>query len=93
MTLVYKYLLFPQMPQHKISNSVFCESSITGITGTNTITGITGEPRQLPVLSFKTTGSWKTKLLLQLTSAKIVYITYYHEERFLWIFQQYIPLM
>ena len=29
MILVYKYLILLQMPQHKISNSVFCESSIT----------------------------------------------------------------
>ena len=32
MILVYKYLIFLQMPQHKISNSVFCESSITCVT-------------------------------------------------------------
>ena len=42
--LVYKYLIFLQMPQHKISNSVFCESSITCVTC---------EPRKLPVLALK----------------------------------------
>ena len=44
MLLVYKYLIFLQMPQHKISNSVFCESSITCVTC---------EPRNLPVLALK----------------------------------------
>ena len=44
MILVYKYLIFLQMPQHKISNSIFCESSIT--CGTC-------EPRKLPVLDLK----------------------------------------
>ena len=44
MILVYKYPIFLQMPQHKISNSIFCESSIT--CGTC-------EPRKLPVLALK----------------------------------------
>ena len=44
MILVYKYLIFLQMPRHKISNSVFCESSITCVTC---------EPRKLPVLALK----------------------------------------
>ena len=46
MILVYKYmyLIFLQVPQHKISNSVFCESSITCVTC---------EPRKLPVLALK----------------------------------------
>ena len=44
MILVYKYLIFLQMPQHKILNSVFCESSITCVTC---------EPRKLPVLALK----------------------------------------
>ena len=72
MILVYKYLIFLQMPQHKISNSVFCESSITCVTC---------EPRKLPVLASKYLVPGKPNLLLQLTSAKVVYITYYHEER------------
>ena len=42
--LVYKYLIFLQMPQHKISNSVFCESSIICVTC---------EPRKLPALALK----------------------------------------
>ena len=41
------------MPLHNISNSVFRESSITCVTC---------EPRQLPVLAqFKITGSWLTQ--------------------------------
>ena len=46
MILVYK------LPQHKISNSVFCECSITCVTC---------EPRKLPVLASKYLGSWKTQ--------------------------------
>ena len=44
MILVYKYLIFLQMPQHKISNSVFCESPITSVTC---------KPRKLSVLALK----------------------------------------